>query len=95
MLNYRVNTRKFNKTSVGLVIEKISFTDFYNLVDDSDLTVDYDGSKLGKIMIMCECADIDKMVLLILLIPYILITELLMRITKTFIRLIMNFKQLA
>ena len=62
MLNYRVNTRKFNKTSVGLVVEKLSFTDFYNLVDDSGLAVDYDGSKLGKIMIRCECADIDKMV---------------------------------
>ena len=60
MLNYRVNTRKFNKTKINLPVESISFTDFETLVDNCILTSDYDGNKLGKVMATCECLDIDK-----------------------------------
>ena len=62
MLNYRVNTRKFNKTQTELAVENVSFTDFETLVDACILTTDYDGNKLGKIIATCECSDIDKVV---------------------------------
>ena len=61
MLKYRVNRRKFNKTKVDLEIENISFVDFENLLDEEDQPIDYDGDKVGKIMVTCECVDIDKM----------------------------------
>ena len=60
MLNYRINTRKFNKTKTELAVENVSFTDFETLVDNCILTSDYDGNKLGKIIATCKCSDIDK-----------------------------------
>ena len=60
MLNYRVNIKKLSKTSIKLPVENLLFTDFETLVDNSILTTEYDGNKLGKIMVTCECLDIDK-----------------------------------
>ena len=36
MLEYRVNTKKFDKTKVELNIENISFVDLTNLVDEKN-----------------------------------------------------------
>lgn len=60
MLKYRVNRRKVNKTKVELTVENISFVDFENLVDEDEQPIGYDGDKVNKIMVTCECSDIDK-----------------------------------
>lgn len=60
MLEYRVNTKKFDKTKVELNIENISFVDLANLVDEENETLEYDGFNKDKIMLICECKDIDK-----------------------------------
>ena len=60
MLKYRVNKRKFNKTKVNLSIENVSFVDFEKLIDEKDQPIEYDGDKVGKLMVTCECVDIDK-----------------------------------
>ena len=61
MLEYRVNTKKFDKTKVELNIENISFVDLANLVDEENETLEYDGFNKDKIMLICECKDIDKL----------------------------------
>ena len=60
MLEYRVNTKKFDKTKVELNIENISFVDLTNLVDEEKEILEYDGFNKDKIMLICECKDIDK-----------------------------------
>ena len=60
MLEYRVNTKKFDKTKVELNIENISFVDLTNLVDEKNEILEYDGFNKDKIMLICECKDIDK-----------------------------------
>lgn len=60
MLEYRVNTKKFDKTKVELNIENVSFVDLANLVDEENETLEYDGFNKDKIMLICECKDIDK-----------------------------------
>lgn len=60
MLEYRVNTKKFDKTKVELNIDNISFVDLANLVDEENETLEYDGFNKDKIMLICECKDIDK-----------------------------------
>jgi hypothetical protein len=60
MLNFRINRRKTNKTSTEITIEKLSLVDFENLMDDNQEQIEYDGNKIGKIMVTCECFDIDK-----------------------------------
>lgn len=60
MLEYRVNTKKFDKTKVELNIENISFVDLTNLVDEENEILEYDGFNKDKIMLICECKDIDK-----------------------------------
>ena len=60
MLKYRVNKRKFNKTKVNLSIENVSFVDFEKLIDEEEQPIEYDGDKVGKLMVTCECVDIDK-----------------------------------
>lgn len=60
MLEYRVNTKKFDKTKVELNIENISFVDLANLVDEENEILEYDGFNKDKIMLICECKDIDK-----------------------------------
>lgn len=60
MLEYRVNTKKFDKTKVELNIENISFVDLTNLVDKENEILEYDGFNKDKIMLICECKDIDK-----------------------------------
>ncbi len=61
MLEYRVNAKKFDKTKVELNIENISFVDLTNLVDEENETLEYDGFNKDKIMLICECKDIDKL----------------------------------
>ena len=60
MLKYRINTRKFNKTSVELTIETISFVDFTKLGDEENENIGYDGSNKDRFLVTCECSDIDK-----------------------------------
>lgn len=60
MLEYRVNTKKFDKTKVELNIENISFVDLTNLVDEENEILEYDGFNKDKIMLICKCKDIDK-----------------------------------
>lgn len=61
MLKYRINTKNFNKTQIKLSIDKITFVDFDNLTDEEDQTIKYNGNKVGKLMVTCECKDIDKL----------------------------------
>ena len=63
MLKYRVNTRNLNKTEVKIPVENIVFVDFANLKDDeTEEIIEYDGRNKDKIMVICECSDIDKVV---------------------------------
>ena len=62
MLEYRVNTTKFNKTKVELPIESISFVDLSNLTDDNDEALEYDGLNKERILMVCKCKDIDKVI---------------------------------
>lgn len=63
MLKYRVNTRNLNKTEVKIPVENIVFVDFANLKDDeTQEVIEYDGRNKDKIMVICECSDIDKVV---------------------------------
>lgn len=62
MLEYRVDTTKFNKTKVELPIESISFVDLSNLTDDNDEALEYDGLNKERILMVCKCKDIDKVV---------------------------------
>lgn len=61
MLKYRINTRKLNKTRIELQLNKISFVDFENLIDEEDESViEYDGLNKKRLLVTCECYDIDK-----------------------------------
>lgn len=61
MLKYTINRRKTNKTKVELTIQNIYFVDFENLVDEQNQSIGYDGNKKGKLMVTCECTDVDKL----------------------------------
>lgn len=54
MLKYRINTNKFNKTKVSLPVDTIEFVDFMDIEG-------YDGINKDRIMLLCECNDIDKL----------------------------------
>ncbi len=63
MLKYVVNTRKLNKTYVKIPVEKITFVDFVSLKDEeTGETIEYDGTNKDKLMVICECADIDGII---------------------------------
>jgi hypothetical protein len=64
MLNYRVNIKNINKTKVTLPVTSIQFMDFNEIYDETDETVkkiDYNGINNDKIILTCECEDIDKL----------------------------------
>jgi len=58
MLKYRINTNKLNKTKVDLPVDIISFVDFDNNIEDE---TGYLGYNKNKVMVTCECNDIDKL----------------------------------
>jgi hypothetical protein len=63
MLKYIVNTRKLNKTEVKIPVESIVFVDFANLKDDeTEEAIEYDGRNKDKLMVICKCSDIDKLI---------------------------------
>lgn len=63
MLRYRVNARKLNKTQIKIPVENVVFVDFDNLIDEeTEEVIPYDGRNKDKLMAICECSDIDKIV---------------------------------
>ena len=64
MLNYRVNIKNINKTKVTLPVTSIQFIDFNEIYDETDGTVEkieYNGINNDKIILICECEDVDKL----------------------------------
>lgn len=64
MLNYRVNIKNINKTKVTLPVTSIQFMDFNEIYDETDGTVkkiNYNGINNDKIILTCECEDVDKL----------------------------------
>ena len=64
MLDYRVNIKNINKTKVTLPVTSIQFMDFNEIYDETDETVkkiDYNGINNDKIILTCECEDVDKL----------------------------------
>lgn len=64
MLDYRVNIKNINKTKVTLPVTSIQFMDFNEIYDETDGTVkkiDYNGINNDKIILTCECEDVDKL----------------------------------
>lgn len=64
MLDYRVNIKNINKTKVTLPVTSIQFMDFNEIYDKTDGTVkkiDYNGINNDKIILTCECEDVDKL----------------------------------
>ena len=64
MLNYRVNIKNINKTKVTLPVTSIQFIDFNEIYDETDGTVEkieYNGINNDKIILTCECEDVDKL----------------------------------
>ena len=64
MLDYRVNIKNINKTKVTLPVTSIQFMDFNEIYDETDGIVekiDYNGINNDKIILTCECEDVDKL----------------------------------
>lgn len=64
MLDYRVNIKNINKTKVTLPVTSIQFMDFNEIYDKTDGTVkkiEYNGINNDKIILTCECEDVDKL----------------------------------
>ncbi len=61
MLNYRVNIQNINKTKVVLPVTSIQFTDFNEIYDEEDEIVEYSGINNDKVILTCECEDVDKL----------------------------------
>ena len=60
MLKYRVNRNNIDKRRVDLPVTSVTFFDFNEKITVGDETVDYEGDNRNKIMVTCECDDIDK-----------------------------------
>ena len=60
MLNYRVNIKNINKTKVVLPVTSIQFIDFDEIYDENEI-VEYNGINNGKVILTCQCKDIDKL----------------------------------
>ena len=60
MLNYRVNIKNIDKTKVVLPVTSIQFLDFNEIYDEENEIVEYNGINIDKIILTCECEDIDK-----------------------------------
>ena len=61
MLNYRVNIKNIDKTKVVLPVTSIQFLDFNEIYDEENEIVEYNGINNDKIILTCECEDIDKL----------------------------------
>lgn len=61
MLNYRVNIKNIDKTKVVLPVTSIQFIDFNEIYDEENEIVEYNGINIDKIILTCECEDIDKL----------------------------------
>ena len=61
MLNYRVNIKNINKTKVVLPVTSIQFIDFNEIYDGENEIVEYNGTNNGKVILTCQCKDIDKL----------------------------------
>lgn len=61
MLNYRVNIKNINKTKVTLPVTSIQFIDFNEIYDENGEMIDYNGINNDKIILTCECEDVDKL----------------------------------
>ena len=61
MLKYKVNIKSINKTKVVLPVTSIQFTDFNEIYDEENEIVEYNGINNDKIILTCECEDIDKL----------------------------------
>ena len=61
MLEYKINTRNINKTSEKLPVIKVTFSDINELLYDEVDDIPYDGDKKDKLMVVCECEDIDRL----------------------------------
>lgn len=61
MLKYKVNIKSINKTKVVLPVTSIQFTDFNEIYDEENEIVEYNGINNDKIVLTCECEDIDKL----------------------------------
>lgn len=61
MLNYRVNIKNIDKTKVVLPVTSIQFLDFNEIYDEENKIVEYNGINNDKIILTCECEDIDKL----------------------------------
>ena len=61
MLKYKVNIKSINKTKVVLPVTSIQFTDFNEIYDEENEIVEYNGINIDKIILTCECEDIDKL----------------------------------
>ena len=61
MLNYRVNIKNIDKTKVVLPVTSIQFLDFNEIYDEENEIVEYNGINIDKIILTCECEDIDKL----------------------------------
>ena len=61
MLKYKVNIKSINKTKVVLPVTSIQFTDFNEIYDEENKIVEYNGINNDKIILTCECEDIDKL----------------------------------
>lgn len=55
MLNFRINRNKLDKTSVELSVDTLKLVDF-----DNDVC-DYQGINRERILVVCDCNDIDKL----------------------------------
>lgn len=55
MLKYTVNRRDLNKTKVVLPVDTIEFVDFVEEIEN------YQGINKNRVMLLCECEDIDKL----------------------------------
>lgn len=59
MLEYRINTKDFVKTSDILPVNKVTLINLSELLSDDDYY--YDGNNRDKFMVVCETDDIDNL----------------------------------
>ena len=61
MLEYKINNKNITKTSDILPVVEVTFSDMNELLYDEEENIQYEGDKKDKIMVTCECEDIDRL----------------------------------
>ena len=62
MLNYRVSIKSIDKTRATIPVTSVKFTDFNEIYDEENSkNIEPDGTYHNKIMVTCECDDVDKL----------------------------------